>query len=144
MPISQKQDAAQQQSEFKFYLAVEKLHQKVFSVSSLPPFKIERIGSNKSQLLGEVRRSLIKCFANWKPRTWAMPIPGSNPSFEPPRRLDPKGGLETHGTWKFQHSPAGYRVCPLASGREASCLSRSVPRSNLDRSGFLLGKWTVG
>ena len=87
MPISQKQDAAQQQSEFKFYLAVEKLHQKVFSVSSLPPFKIERIGSNKSQLLGEVRRSLIKCFANWKPRTWAMPIPGSNPSFEPPAAL---------------------------------------------------------
>jgi ATP-dependent Clp protease ATP-binding subunit ClpA len=87
MPISQKQDAAQQQSEFKFYLAVEKLHQKVFRVSSLPPFKIERIGSNKSQLLGEVRRSLIKCFANWKPRTWAMPIPGSNPSFEPPAAL---------------------------------------------------------
>jgi ATP-dependent Clp protease ATP-binding subunit ClpA len=68
----------------KVYVVIEKLAKNVYRARSLPPLKIDEMGSSERRLIERVRNLLPKKFRKLSAAGWARPMPGNNSQLAAP------------------------------------------------------------
>ena len=71
----------------KIYVVVEKLAKNAYRARSLPPLKIDEMGSSERQLIERVRHLLPKKFRKLSAAGWARPMPGNNSQLAAPTMM---------------------------------------------------------
>ncbi len=62
----------------RIFLAIEQIAKNIYRARSLPPLKIDEMGSSEKRLLSRIRAILPSHFRKLSPATWARPMPGNN------------------------------------------------------------------
>lgn len=68
----------------KIYLVVEKFAKNAYRARTLPPLKIDEMGSSQRRLIERVRDLLPKKFRKLSAAAWARPMPGNNSQLADP------------------------------------------------------------
>lgn len=68
----------------KIYVVVEKIAKNAYRARTLPPLKLDEMGSSEKQLMHRVREILPKKFRKLSAAGWARPMPGNNSQLADP------------------------------------------------------------
>jgi len=68
----------------KIYVVVEKISKNAYRARTLPPLKLDEMGSSEKRLMHRVREILPKKFRKLSAAGWARPMPGNNSQLADP------------------------------------------------------------
>ena len=86
----------------RIYVVVERIAKQAYRARTLPPFKVDEMGSNERRLVERVKEILPKYFRKLTPANWARPMPGNNSQLAPPTILTLQIPLKIQ-EMKFDH-----------------------------------------